>query len=35
MVSCRQQGKRFLDLADQLFHAADRISIPPASLPDG
>ncbi|MCH8841326.1 MAG: IS66 family transposase [Planctomycetes bacterium] len=35
MVSCRQQGKRFLDLADQLFHAADRISIPLASLPDG
>ena len=34
MVSCRQQGKRFLDLADQLFHAADRISIPLASLPD-
>ena len=35
MVSCRQQGKRFLDLAGQLFHAADRISIPLASLPDG
>jgi len=35
MVSCRQQGKRFLDLADQLFHAAERISIPLASLPDG
>jgi transposase len=35
MVSCRQQGKRFLDLADQLLHAADRISIPLTSLPDG
>lgn len=35
IVSCRQQGKRFLDLAGQLFHAAERISIPLASLPDG
>ncbi len=35
MVSCRQQGKRFLDLAGQLFHTADRISISIASLPGG
>ena len=35
MVSCRQQGKRFLDFANRLFHAADPISIPLASLPDG
>ncbi len=35
IVSCRQQGKRFLDLADQLLHASNRIRIPLASLPDG
>ena len=35
MVSCRQQGKRFLDLADQLFHARARIAIPLAALPGG
>jgi len=35
LVSCRQQGKRFLDFANRLFHAADPITIPLASLPDG
>jgi hypothetical protein len=35
LVSCRQQGKRFLDFAHRLFHAADPIPIPLASLPDG
>jgi len=35
MVSCRQQGKRFLDLAGQLFHARARIAIPLAALPGG
>ena len=35
MVSCRQQGKRFLDLAGQLFHARTRIAIPLAALPGG
>lgn len=34
MVSCRQQGKRFLDFAHRLFHAADSRAIPLASLPD-
>jgi len=35
IVSCRQQGKRFLDLAGQLFHARARIAIPLAALPGG
>jgi transposase len=35
LVSCRQQGKRFLDFAHRLFHAADPVPIPLASLPDG
>lgn len=35
MVSCRQQGKRFRDFAHRLFHAADPVPIPLASLPDG
>ena len=35
LVSCRQQGKRFLDLANRLFHAVDPIQIPLESLPGG
>lgn len=35
MVSCRQQGTRFRDFAHRLFHAADPLPIPLASLPDG
>jgi transposase/regulator of replication initiation timing len=35
MVSCRQQGKRFLDFAHRLFHAADPTPIPLSSLTDG
>lgn len=35
MVSCVQQGKRFLDLARQLWQGADPQAIPLASLPDG
>lgn len=35
LVSCRQQGKRFLDFAHRLFRAANPIPIPLASLPDG
>jgi len=35
MVSCVQQGKRFLDLAKQLFYAPTVPAIPLTSLPDG
>lgn len=35
MVSCRQQGKRFLDFAHRLFHTTDPLPIPLAWLPDG
>lgn len=35
MVSCVQQGKRFLDLAWQLWHGGGRQGIVLATLPDG
>jgi transposase len=35
VVSCRQQGKRFLDLAHELFHCPHPRALPLASLPDG
>jgi len=34
LVSCRQQGKRFLDFAHRLFHAVSPMPIPLASLPN-
>lgn len=34
LVSCRQQGKRFLDFANRLFHAVAPMPIPLASLPN-
>jgi len=35
IVSCRQQGKRFPDLAHRILHAPDPQPIPLVSLPDG
>jgi len=35
LVSCRQQGKRFADLAEQLFHMRSPTAIPLVQLPGG
>lgn len=35
LATCRQQGKRFVDLASRLFHLPSPEAIPLASLPDG